>query len=218
MSGAPLQELPPPRLPASGWRGLAILGAIALLAALLIGLAWQGTRFRIADNEARRILKELTTVLPAALYDNEPYRDVVLLDAGSGKLLPVYRARRNGVPAAAVLTVEAPDGYVGPVRLLVGVDSNGRVLGVHITVHSETPGVGDAVAAGVPPWVGMFTGRTPAAPPEAQWQLQQDGGDFDAIAGATVSSRAVVGAVRRAVQYFATHRDEIFAAPAGNPR
>ena len=51
-----------------------------------------------------------------------------------------------------------------------------------------------------------------------QWQLRQDGGTFDAIAGATVSSRSVVGAVRRAVQYFATHKDEIFAAPVGDRR
>ena len=218
MNGAPEHELALPRSPTSGWRAVASLGGIALLAALLIGLAWQNTRSRIADNEARRILTELTTVLPAALYDNAPYRDVVQLDAGSGRPLPVYRARRNGVPTAAVLTVEAPDGYVGPVRLLVGVDSSGRVLGVHITLHSETPGVGDAVAGGTPPWVGIFTGHTPTDPPEGQWQLRQDGGTFDAIAGATVSSRSVVGAVRRAVQYFAMHKDEIFAAPAEDRR
>jgi electron transport complex protein RnfG len=51
-------------------------------------------------------------------------------------------------------------------------------------------------------------------PEESRWRLRKDGGDIDAISGATVSSRAVVAATRRAMQYFRLHRDEIFAAPS----
>lgn len=196
--------------PASA-RTLAGLGVILLVAALLVGGAWHYTRERIADNSVRRLLAEISTVLPASLYDNEPHKDVILLDTGGGLLLPVYRARRAGVPVAAVLTVVAPDGYVGPIRLLVGIATDGRVLGVHITSHTETPGIGAAIAADPSAWLGGFAGRSLGDPPELRWQLRADGGDFDAIAGATVSSRATVGGVRRAVQYFTTHRNEIFA-------
>ena len=52
-------------------------------------------------------------------------------------------------------------------------------------------------------------------PPEARWTVRNDGGEFDAIAGATVSSRAVISGVRRALQYFTMHRDEIFGPAVG---
>jgi electron transport complex protein RnfG len=98
--------------------------------------------------------------------------------------------------------------------MLVGISADGRVLGVRIVAHQETPGIGAAIAAEPSTWLDGFTGRSLTDPPESRWTLRADGGDFDAIAGATVSSRATVGGVRKAVQYFTTHRDEIFASAA----
>lgn len=196
-----------------GARGLA---GIALTAVLLVGGAWQYADQRIADNEARRTLAEISAVLPAGLYDNQPHHDRVLLDTGSGELLPVYRARRHGAPAGAVLTIVAPGGFVGPIRLLVGIATDGSVLGVEVAAHTETPGIGAAIESGKSTWLQVFSGRSPGDPPELLWNVHPDGGDFDAIAGATVSSRAVVSGVRRAVQYFASHREEIFSPPAND--
>ncbi len=205
---------------AAGPRNLAGLAVVLLLAVLLIGGTWQYTRQRIADNAARQILAGISVVLPGILYDNEPNKDRVLQDTGAGQPLPIYRARRNGSPVAAVVTVSAPDGYVGPIRMLVGIAADGRVLGVRITAHQETPGIGAAIATEPPTWLAGFVGRSLTDPPEARWNLRTDGGEFDAIAGATVSSRATLAGVRTAVQYFNTHRDEIFstpALPAGTP-
>mgnify|MGYP003413449676 CR=1 FL=1 len=75
-------------------------------------------------------------------------------------------------------------------------------------------GIGDVIEAGKSPWIGTFSGRSLDNPEESRWRLRRDGGDIDAISGATVSSRAVVAATRRAMQYFRRHRDEIFAAPS----
>ena len=117
-------------------------------------------------------------------------------------------------PSAAVLTSLAPDGYSGQIRLLVAITVDGRILGVRVASHSETPGIGDVIEAGKSPWIGTFSGRSLDNPEESRWRLRRDGGDIDAISGATVSSRAVVAATRRAMQYFRLHRDEIFAAPS----
>lgn len=214
------RESPLTRHEPAGARTLAGLAVVVLVATVLVGGTWHYTRQRIAENSARRLRAEISTVLPASLYDNEPHKDVILLDTGGGHLLPVYRARRAGVPVAAVLTIVAPDGYVGPIRLLVGIATDGRVLGVRVTAHSETPGIGAAIAADPSAWLAGLAGRSMTDPPDLHWRLRADGGDFDAIAGATVSSRATVGGVRRAVQYFTTHQDEIFApqfATAENP-
>lgn len=215
-------EQPLTRHEPAGARGLASslagLAGIALAAVLLVGGAWQYADQRIADNEARRTLAEISAVLPAGLYDNQPHHDWVLLDTGSGQALPVYRARRQGEPAGAVLTVVAPGGFVGPIRLLVGIAADGRVLGVEVAAHTETPGIGDEMESGKSTWLQVFSGRSLGDPPELLWNVRPDGGDFDAIAGATVSSRAVVSGVRRAVQYFASHREEIFSPPMDDAR
>lgn len=205
------RESPLTRHTPAGSRTVAGLAVILVVAAVLVGGTWRYTRERIADNAARQLLAEISTVLPPSLYDNEPHKDMALLDTSDGLPLPVYRARRNGSPVAAVVTVIAADGYVGPIRMLVGIAADGRVLGVRVTAHEETPGIGAAIAAEPANWIAGFAGRSLANPPELRWQLRANGGDFDAIAGATVSSRAVVGGLRRAMQYFATHRDEIFA-------
>jgi electron transport complex protein RnfG len=210
--GRPPEQPLEPQERAGAWPVAGML-AMLLVAAVLVAGAWRYTQQDIADNAARRTLEEISAVLPANLYDNAPHRDVVLLDTGGGTPVPVYRARRNGVPAAAVVTVIASDGYVGPVRLLVGIAADGRVLGVRVTEHVETPGIGGVIADPDSPWLAGFAGRSLADPPPARWALRRDGGDFDAIAGATVSSRAVVGGVQRAVQYFAAHPGEIFAPP-----
>lgn len=194
-------------------RTLAGLALVLLVAVLLVAGTWHYAGERIADNRARQLLAAVSTVLPGAVYDNEPHKDMVLLDTSPGQRLPVYRARWHGTPVAAVLTVSAPDGYVGPIRMLVGIGADGRVLGVQVTAHTETQGIGAGIATDLSGWLGSFTGRSLSDPPEPRWTLRTDGGDFDAIAGATVSSRAAVGAVRRAVQYFATHREQIFAPP-----
>lgn len=196
---------------ATGAQAVAGVLGVVLLAALLVGGTWRYTRQDIADNAARRTLAEISRVLPAGLHDNAPHQDVVYLDTGDGRPGPVYRARRNGVPTAAVFTVVAPDGYVGPIRLMVGISVEGTILGVQVTAHTETPGIGAAVADEASGWLAAFAGRSLSDPPVARWAVRTDGGEFDAIAGATVSSRAVVGGVRRAVQFFAAHRDEIFA-------
>ena len=209
-----IRERPLIRPTAGGARTLAGLGVVVLLAVVLIGGTWHYTQQRIADNAARRTLAEISTVLPASLYDNEPHKDMILLDLGDGQPLPAYRAWRNDRPVAAVLTVIAPDGYVGPIRLLVGIGADGKVLGVRVTAHSETPGIGAAIGADASTWLKEFLGRTLEDPPASRWLLGNDGGDFDAIAGATVSSRATVGGVRKGLEYFATHRDEVFARPA----
>ena len=205
---------PPASLQRAAWRAVLSLAGFAALVGLVVGLAWDATRERIADNEAQRVLAELSAVLPPALYDNEPHRDFITLDLPGDEPRQIWRARRDGVAVAAVLTSLAPDGYSGQIRLLVAISTGGQVLGVRVASHSETPGIGDAIDTRKSPWISTFTGRSLGNPEETRWRLRKDGGDFDAISGATISSRAVVAATRRTMQYFHLYREQIFAAPA----
>ncbi|HRQ65919.1 MAG TPA: electron transport complex subunit RsxG [Xanthomonadaceae bacterium] len=197
----------------AAWR----LGVAGLLAAALLAGVWALTRERIAEEERRVELLAMAMVLPPALYDNDPLGDTLRVCAGDD-LGPgahtVYRARRGGEPVALAITATAPDGYSGRIELLIGLDIDGRVLGVRVVRHRETPGLGDAIEAEKSDWIERFHGLFLGEPPVERWKVRRDGGDFDQFAGATVSPRAVVGALRRALEFHAREGGRLFAEDA----
>ena len=64
-------------------------------------------------------------------------------------------------------------------------------------------------------WITRFAGRALGDPEPSRWAVRKDGGDFDQFAGATVTPRAVVAAVKRCLELVARHGDALYAAPAG---
>ncbi|MFW2406043.1 MAG: electron transport complex subunit RsxG [Gammaproteobacteria bacterium] len=202
--------------------GAVFLVIFAVVAAAL--LAWMNgqTRDRIANNELQQRLRALRQVLPTDAYDNEPHLDVVMVAdpelLGSAQLQPAYRARSEEQPVAVVLTAVAPNGYVGEIRMLVGIGIDGRVVAVRTTAHSETPGLGDRIEAGKSDWIDSFTGLQTENPLDRDWVLTKDGGMFDHMSGATITSHSVVTAVRNAVIYFNANREILLAAPRPEER
>jgi electron transport complex protein RnfG len=190
------------------------LAAFTAGTAALLATAHWATREPIAAGERRAQLATLAALLPAQ-YDNDPVGDriEILAPDGLGGEVPrsVWRARRGGEPAGAVLSVLAPDGYGGPIELLVGVDAEGRVIGARVIRHRETPGLGDPIERERSDWIEGFDGRGIGDPPASRWAVRRDGGDFDQFAGATITPRAVVGAVRRALTWFSENRETVFA-------
>jgi electron transport complex protein RnfG len=201
------------------WRAAGVLCGFAVLGALLVAVTWESTAERIAANERAYLLRTLAEVLPEGEYDNAVYEDAITVRdpdlLGTDEPVTVYRARDGGTPVAAVLTPTAPAGYSGPIRLLVGIRADGRVSGVRVVSHRETPGLGDKVEVERSDWIPGFKGLSLGNPLPEDWAVQRDGGVFDQFTGATITPRAVVSAVRDALIYFRQHRDALFAAPAG---
>ena len=190
-----------------------ILAAVAIFAFGLIAVVHEATRDAIAASKRARLLAKFDEVLAGERYDNDLLSDRI--DARDGDLLgtlepvPVYRARRHGATIAIVIAPVAPQGYSGPIRLLVGIRQDGRLLGVRVSEHRETPGLGDAIEVRKSNWILAFTGRSLQDPSSERWAVRKDGGDFDQFTGATITPRAVVGAVTNALVYFQRHRDEL---------
>jgi len=163
---------------------------------------------------AKRLL--LSQVLPATLYDNDllASQQSVPPDELLGTRQPsaLWLARRSGEFSGVVLEAVAPDGYSGDIFLLIGIDADGNVTGVRVTAHRETPGLGDYIDRAKSAWIDQFAGKSLTEPEPMHWKVVKDGGVFDARAGATITPRAVVKAVRSALDYFARHR-AAFAAP-----
>ncbi len=199
--------------------GLVALLAVAFAATGLVAIVHEQTHADIAAGERQAALRTLSIVLPTTRYDNDPSTDTITLaaEAWTGSTAPVLvrRARLHGKPSALVLDVVAPDGYAGPIHLLVSVADDGVVLGVRVTAHKETHGLGDPIDVEKSDWITRFTGRYLGDPPADRWAVKRDGGDFDQFASATVTPRAVIAAVQRSLQLVARHGAQLYAAPTG---
>jgi len=195
------------------YQGLS-LGLVAMLCAAALVVGNQLTREPIAQAEAANLAASLAQVLPAGSSDNDLLADTLVIktpivDAGgTAEPVTVYRARKAGVVTAAVFRM-AERGYAADIVVLMGVDVNGRLLGVRVIKHAETPGLGDKIEIAKASWILAFDGKSLGDPPPEKWAVKKDGGVFDQFAGATVTPRAVVKAVKKGLEFFAAHREEI---------
>ncbi len=192
------------------------LAGIGLLAVALLAGTYALTRERIAEHARQAQMRALAIVMPPARYNNDLITDQIQVIApswlGVDRPLTVRRARRDEQAAGLILEAIAADGYSGAIRLLIGVDASGRILAVRVTEHKETPGLGDVIEAEKSNWINDFSGQSIDDPALPDWRVQKDGGQFDQFAGATITPRAVVGAVRRALQFVQLHGDELYSA------
>lgn len=212
----------PPTATTMAVRTAVILFLFVVVFTGLLASAYLATRPTIEAAAAQERMKLIDEVLPRASYDNQLLGDTLSLAAnpalGQDDSSTAYRARRGGQPSALVLEAIAPDGYAGKIRLLIAFGADGAVLGVRVTQHKETPGLGDYIEPQKDrnkerPWITQFEGLKPAAIDAREWKVKKDGGRFDSVAGATVTPRAVLKAVRQAALYVAENRERLFASP-----
>ncbi len=189
-----------------------ILLLFAIIGTAMVALTHEATRERIAANERAVLLRKLSQLIPPQSYDNSFLDDTIAVEAPQlGGTVQVYRARSAGRPVALVLTATAADGYSGSIRMLVGIYHDGTLAGVRVVAHRETPGLGDAIDEQRSDWIYQFNSRSLGDPPQDSWKVRKDGGSFDQLTGATITPRAVVGAIRESLIYFSEHRDMLFA-------
>ena len=186
---------------------------ICLLAVLGIYALGQFLEEKITRNRHLPVLAIGDQVLPVD-YDNDLPADRISVSMstyfGAGAAVNVYRARRGEQPVGLIFSPVRGRGYNGIVEMAVGVQYDGTLGGVRILEHRETPGLGDQVHQDNSPWILGFNGRSLANTPGENWAVQKDGGIFDHISGATSSQRAVIRAVEHTLDYYKTHRDNLY--------
>lgn len=190
----------------------AILGGFAVLGVGLVSATYEATKERIAHNERLSLLRKLQAIVPANTVDNDMVTDRIKIhepELGTHTTY-VYRGRKNGEPVAAVLTPVVPDGYSGPIKLLVAVRVDGTLGGVRVVSHKETPGLGDKIEEERSDWIFGFTGKSLQNPAEDQWGVKRDGGVFDQFTGATITPRSIVKTVKRTLLYVQNQGDKLY--------
>ena len=193
--------------------------AFVVLVTAVLALTYDKTHELIAKSEAEEKLALINQVFPPGISDNDIIHDTIEIAPNDllGNTSPViaYRARLKGKPAAVMIEATAPDGYSGKITLLIAILANGDISGVRVISHNETPGLGDYIDIAKSPWIRIFDHVSLDSVPEAAWHVKKDGGRFDYMTGATITPRAVVKAVHKALEYFAQNRASLFAERTG---
>lgn len=195
--------------------GAALLAAFAAVGSGLISGVYEQTKEPIAAAERAAEARQLLEIFPEETHDNQLIDDTFTLAAEDPflalrKKSSGYRARKNGKVAGVILPATARDGYSGDIRLLVGIDRSGAIAGVRVLSHRETPGLGDKVELKKSPWILSFDQKGLENPSLEGWAVRKDGGEFDAFTGATVTPRAVVSAIKSALEYARTYKPDLF--------
>ncbi|KOY03597.1 RnfABCDGE type electron transport complex subunit G [Pseudomonas nunensis] len=187
---------------------------LVLLAGLGIGatdLVQHTSAERIATEQRLIDSRTLLDMLPPESYDNQPLEKPLALDNTSlsnSTLLTGYLATKAGQPSAVLLRSQTV-GYTSTIELLIAIDANGKLLGVKTLKQAETPGLGGRLADWPNAWLHLFTGKSRTDPADNGWALKKDQGQFDQMAGATTTSRAVINAIHDALRYFDEHQQEL---------
>jgi len=190
--------------------GLLLLTGALAVSATLAWRQWTGTAIASAEKQLQS--RQRLAVLPEGSYDNQPLDMPLPRPAArrpNSRILAAYRATRAGEPTAIILITQA-QGYAGPIVLSIAIATDGRLIGSQVVEQQESPGLGARLADPQVDWLGQFANRQLGD----RWALKRDQGDFDQLAGATVTSRAVITALQEALTYFDEQRSMLLEGTA----
>jgi electron transport complex protein RnfG len=166
-------------------------------------------------SEAKARLGLFRQIVPDTMHDNDILKETVSImpDALLGNTQPTVAniARIHGQVSAVIIEAIAHDGYSGDIKLLIAVKADGSISGVRVLAHKETPGLGDYIDIAKDQWITQFGSESLSKSPDDAWKVKKDGGKFDYMVGATITPRAVVKAIHRALQYIDLHKPVLFA-------
>ncbi|MEJ2402707.1 MAG: electron transport complex subunit RsxG [Candidatus Thiodiazotropha sp.] len=189
-----------------------LLGGFSTLATALLVAGNLATKEDILARQNEDLLSSLNQVVPAETYDSDLLNQPLSLQDDKGHPLTVYRGLQ-GMQVNALAWEIVGQGYAGDIRLIMGVNAQGEILGVRVLAHAETPGLGDKIELAKNDWILSFNDRSLDNTTEKQWHVKKDGGEFDQFSGATITPRGVVAAVHQGLAFFKQHRDELLSPP-----
>ena len=199
------------------------LGITALISGLVLALAAQITQKPIEEMQLKTMQKSLQ-MLKLPPFDNDPAAEGKSFRSPGGLPVTLMPVRKGGRLEAFAVRCTSPNGYAGAVEITAGLSLQGKILAVLVSNQKETPGLGSNVCErkfrktifnfykplppGLPPnpVLDQFNGLSAA--PDLAWKVKRDGGTFDFVTGATITSRAILEAVAEALKTFSLNGKE----------
>lgn len=169
---------------------------ITLVAGLSLGFINDLTVGPIAKAKLERKVNAIKQVLPE--FDNNPVEDIILIKSEKVKdsieLYPAYFQEK--IVGKAVIG-SSDKGYSGLIKIMVGFNPDNTIKNIVVLEQKETPGLGTKMKGDK--FLRQFRGKDPKT---FNLQVIKDGGDVDALTGATITSRAFGEATKLAYDVF----------------
>jgi len=191
-----------------------LLAAFAIICTAVVATISQLTKPVIAQQEQKALLKTIDQLIPQSSYDNDIVASCFIVSddnlLGKARSQQVFVAKKGNTPVALMLETSTFKGYAGEIKLAVGIFADGKVAGVRVIRHTETPGLGDKIQTNKSDWIYSFNDKSYQENQSERWEVTKNGGDIDAFTGATITPRAVTLAVKDALIYFANNKQQLF--------
>ncbi len=195
-----------------------VLALVCIISALALALVNNLTEDRIAEQKRLIRLRAVAAALPRGdlQYDNDPSKDIIELPEWKGKdgsSKTIYLGKKNGKSVGAAF-ISKGEGYSGFITIMMGVDLEGKLTGIEVLEHAETPGMGANIET--ESFKKLFKGKSRVGSPEGQLEIVRDrkaekNWEIEALTGATVSPRGVVQALNDGLTMFQKYRKRILS-------
>lgn len=189
------------------------LAAFTLVGTAILAYIFMITRAPIEASEAEARLALFSQILPHDVYDNDLLKSELLIAPnlllGNRTPSKANIAKLGNEPVGVILEAIAHDGYAGDIKLLIAIRTDGSISGVRVLAHKETPGLGDYIDIERDDWITQFNDESLAKTAAKDWAVVKDGGKFEYMAGATITPRAIVKAVAKALQFFNENKSRL---------
>ena len=167
----------------------------------------------ILKSEAEAKERLLLQVVSKKIYNNDLINSYIEIPPNqrlkNKAVIKGYIAKKENKVTAVILETRAPNGYSGEIKILVGIDAEGNILGTRVIKHQETPGLGDYIDINKGEWINIFTASSLKNTSQLEWAVKKDQGKFDYMSGATITARAVIVAINEALIYFKENKLEM---------
>lgn len=180
------------------------LAGICLVAGAALAAVNRFTEEPIRESKAAALQAAIRKVTPE--FDNNPTEEAYKAPTYEGDSLVIFPATKNGIPVGVAVESSTRKGFGGEIQVIVGFDTEGKLLNYSVLRHAETPGLGSKMEQ----WFRTeknkqnVLGRRLS---EGNLKVTKDGGSVDAITAATISSRAFLDAVNRAYSAYTNNHD-----------
>jgi len=182
-----------------------ILGAFCLGFGVVLAYSDHITVDDIATRAMEDRLNSLAQVIPSGIHDNNLVEDAISMKNERDMEITVYRATKEGKVTGLAYEIFGV-GYAGKMKLMLGIDAQGKILGVRVLAHKETPGLGDKMEVKKGDWILRFDGLSLENTPLEKWKVKKDGGQFDQFTGATITPRGIINAIRSGLELFEANK------------
>lgn len=173
-----------------------ILFAITLVSSVILGAVYSGTKDTIAQVQIEKRNEAFEALMPGATFEEMSDVDLSSYD----KISAIFEAKNGDEVVGHAFQLVTLEGYGGEVDIVTVLDNDGVIQGIDVIKASETPGLG--ANADLPSFKDQYIGKTSDADLEVTKKGATKPNEIDTIGGATITSKAVTGAVNEAIDYY----------------